>query len=257
MTSHKKHHFVPAFLLKEWHAAPANKLYQFRWANNTLRVNERSAKHVAKIEHLYSARLRTLIPDVSLERDYFAPIVDDPASSVHRRLLSNGLDSISASEKDLWSKFLVAQMIRVPSMLAYIRQRGREMLGKDLTISPSGEYSINSEVLSAELIEWLNREAPDMFDDFGLKAIPHIIESRKLNAALLGSDWNMLDLSKSKLDLLIGDMPLIQIGGLAADFLIGLPLSPSKLFLAIKHPTAFNKIKMIDPTLITKLVSRP
>lgn len=256
MTSHTNNHFVPAFLLREWHSAQSKKLHQFRWVNGKIRVNEYSAQHVAKTKYLYSKRLRTSTPDVSLERDYFSPKIDDPASKVHRSLLSSGIESLNIGEREVWSKFLVAQMIRVPSMLAHVRQRGQEMLRDKLIISPTGEYSIPGEVLSEELIGWLKREAPDLFDDFGLDAIPHVIESKLLNSALLGSDWNVLDLSKSRMDLLIGDRPVIQIGGLAEDYLVGLPLSPSKLFLAIKHPNAFRKIKTTDKTLITKLVNK-
>jgi hypothetical protein len=46
MPSHQNHHYVPAFLLREWQQAD-NKLTQFTWENNRFITSRRQAKWAA------------------------------------------------------------------------------------------------------------------------------------------------------------------------------------------------------------------
>lgn len=51
--AHDEHHFVPAFLLREWQTGDDDKLTSLRWARGALVANRYKAKSVAKQRHLY------------------------------------------------------------------------------------------------------------------------------------------------------------------------------------------------------------
>ena len=49
-----EHHFVPAFLLREWQSGSDEKLTSFRWSRGQVVATRFKAKSVAKRRHLYS-----------------------------------------------------------------------------------------------------------------------------------------------------------------------------------------------------------
>ena len=140
MATHGNHHYVPAFLLRQWQAMETGKLREFSWGGDgRLLISERSAKRVANLRHLYSARRSEDQPDSALERDYLGPHVDDPAAVVHDQMLKTGLQGFDEDQARIWSRFLVAQMLRVPAMVERARQRGNEILRATLDVAPE-EY---------------------------------------------------------------------------------------------------------------------
>ena len=67
LAKHVAHHFVPDFLLRNWHSTPEEKLTHFEWVFGKLDVQEYKAKHVAKQKHLYSTVQQDGTHDTSLE----------------------------------------------------------------------------------------------------------------------------------------------------------------------------------------------
>ena len=82
--AHDNHHFVPAFLLREWEAGGDKKLTSFRWSRGAVVDSRFKAKSVAKQRHLYSTTTDEGRPDNKLERDFMGPVVDEPAAIAHR-----------------------------------------------------------------------------------------------------------------------------------------------------------------------------
>jgi hypothetical protein len=67
---HDQHHFVPAFLLREWESGKDDKLTSLRWARGAVVANRYKAKSVAKQRHLYTTGLAEGRPDNKLEREF-------------------------------------------------------------------------------------------------------------------------------------------------------------------------------------------
>lgn len=256
MTGFKQQHYVPAFLLKHWHSPTDHKLTQFRWANEQVRTNRHSAKHVAKARHLYSTLRSADQPDTALERDYMTPHVDTPASVVHAAMLQDGVGSMTPEQAQIWARFLVAQMLRVPDKVEQIRIRGREILMAGLDEEPEEYDAIRGNAPEETLAEWLQAHGPDVLDDLGINTMPSIIESQLLNGALLKARWALLDLNSSNFDLVIGDKPLVLAGALSGGFLAALPVAPRKLFVAYDNPGTLENILKQRQTDFVKITNK-
>jgi len=243
MASHVKQHFVPRFLLAEWHTPPDDKLTSFRWADGRLVNHRYKAKSVAKERHLYSISRSRASPDVKVERDFWGPHVDDPAAIVHAKMLASGVSSLSVEDKKSWSPFLVSLMLRGPSMIAHIRKRGHEILAAGLDENPEDFLEARGSEPEATLREWVERHAPDVLDDLGVMALPKLAFSQRLNLAFLNVKWAIRSVQAARFDLLSSDRPLILAGTLEGSFLLALPISPTKVFLAFNNDGTFDNIK--------------
>src|SRR4051794_10095323 len=124
MASHDAHHFVPGFILREWQTPPDDKLSAFHWIHGKLLHERYKAKSVGKERGLYSLHGQSGNRDNVLEREYFTREIDGPAAPVHRRIIVDGLTSLAAEERVTWGRFIVAQMLRAPRMIADLKDRG-------------------------------------------------------------------------------------------------------------------------------------
>src|ERR1700720_789897 len=102
MAAHDSHHYVPRFLLQGWHTPPDDKLSAFSWVNGRLLHERYTAKHVAKTTGLYALQ-GTDDPERNLvERDYFGPVVDEPAAAAHKQILAGGVRRLNDAQKTHW-----------------------------------------------------------------------------------------------------------------------------------------------------------
>lgn len=224
MSSHVHHHFVPRFLLEEW-AGADRKLTVFRWAGGRLLESRCSPKAVAKVQHLYSLNRSSREPDVRLEKEFFGPNLDDLAAPIHRLLLTSGVAAVSNEQRLNWSRFLLAQMIRVPSSMAFIRR-----LGRDFMLEHFRFMAANAGRPEAAEI-WLQPERRDTLDDEGMKVLRRFIESPDFNRDIVFGEWAVITIEMDGIDTLLGDSPLAYLGDLKENaFMLMLPLSPRKLF---------------------------
>lgn len=242
MSSHASQHYVPKFLLEQWHSGNDDKLSAFRWAHGKLTHHRYRAKSVAKAEHLYSMQRSKAQPDIQVERDFLGPHVDDPAAVVHKKILSNGVRSLTDDDKRAWSPFLVSLMLRVPAMMKHMRKRGREVLAAGLDEHPEEFLDVRGDAAEATLREWVEKNSPDVLDDLAVLTLPQLVYSQLLNGALLGAKWATRPLADTRYDLLISDRPLIYAGTFGTKFLVGLPLSPRLAFLAFNDDATWANV---------------
>ena len=246
MASHVEQHFVPSFLLEEWHAPPDSKLTAFRWSRNGLVCHRYKAKSVAKERHLYSMERSRAMPNVELEQRFFGPHVDDPAARVHAKILVSGVRDLAVEDRQAWGPFLMSLMLRVPSMVRSIRAKGRVILSARLDEDRNEYLDVRGEEPEASLREWVEKHSPDLLDDIGVRTLPQLVFSEKLNHAILNSTWATVSVTGARFDLLISDRPLIVSGTFATKFLVALPVSPKRLFLAFSSPETLDRLNSTD-----------
>lgn len=256
MATHRDQHYVPAFLLRAWQS-PTGKLREFTWGGDgRLIISERSARRVATLRHLYSARRQDKEPDVSLEKDYLGPRIDDPAAVVYAAILEGRFEHLEPVEVQVWSRFLVAQMIRVPSMVAHLRRRGRELLGKAFEDNPAEYDAVRGDADEGTLLEWVEKHQPHVFEDFGVGMLRDMVEADVINRAMVRSTWALLKLDEARCDLLIGDKPFLKIGMLDEDYLVAMPIAPKRLFVAYTELAQFRSLVNRSHTEIVRAANR-
>lgn len=254
MDTHNIHHFVPQFLLQHWHTLPDEKLSSFRWAHGALSHKRYKAKSVAKMEGLYA--LKSNKRKNLIEQDFFAPAVDSPAAVAHATLLQSGVKALNDQQKVDWSRFLVSLMLRGPEQVEAIRQRGRAVLTASLSEAPHEFREIKGDNPAETLLEWVEANAPTVFDDLGIATLPNLVESEVLNNTLLHSTWSTRLLDDATYDLLVSDNPLRYVGSMGKAFLIVLPISPRRVFFAFNQRETWNMISRETDSEIVKRANR-
>lgn len=254
--SHANQHYVPRFLLEQWHTPPDDKLTAFRWADGHLINHRYKAKSVAKERHLYSLERSKTEPNVQVERDFLGPHIDDPAAVVHAKLLNQGVSKPTQDEKMSWSPFLISLMLRAPAMVAHLRRRGREILSAGLDEAPEEYLAARGSDPEKTLREWVEKHQPDVLDDLGVMTLPRLAQSTKLNLAVLNVTWVIRAVGESRFDLLIGDRPLVLAGTFETRFLLALPLSPRRMFFAFNDNQIFESIKALDDTAFVRAANK-
>ena len=239
--AHDEHHFVPAFLLREWQTGEDDKLTSLRWAKGAVVANRYKAKSVAKQRHLYSTGLAERRPDNKLEREFMGPRVDNPAAIAHQVMLKEGIEALNEQHWRDWARFLVCQMMRTPKMVTHVRLRGREILMR-------GDEPVAADVLEPEepqvpLAQWLEEHKPGLFDDLGIVTLPYIVNSELLNGIFLEATWATRNIEHARFDFLVSDTPLVYEGKMNSNFLFALPLSPRKLFMAYSDAQTGENVK--------------
>lgn len=239
--AHDEHHFVPAFLLREWQTGEDDKLTSLRWARGAVVANRYKAKSVAKRPHLYSTGMAEGLPNNKLEREFLGPKVDDPAAIAHQVMLKEGIEALNEQHWRDWARFLVCQMIRTPKMVTHVRLRGREILMR-------GDEPVAADVLEpgqpqVPLAQWLEENKPGLFDDLGIDTLPYIVNSKLLNDVFLEATWATREIKHARFDFLVGDTPLVYEGKMNSNFLFALPLSPRKLFMAYSDAQTGENVK--------------
>ena len=246
MATHIEHHYVPRFLLEQWHTPPDDKLTSFRRVHGQLISHRYKAKSVAKERHLYSMERSQTVPNVKVEKEFWGPHIDDPAAIVHAKMLSKGITGLSLDDKIAWSPFLVSLMLRGPTMIRHIRGRGRDKLSASLHKDRDEFLAIRGNDPEATFQEWVKNHMPDVFDDLGVMTLPELAFSERLNLALLDVKWGIRSVLPAKFDLLIGDRPLIVGGTFETSFIVVLPISPTKIFFAFNKEETLNNMKGLD-----------
>ena len=251
MSTHVQQHYVPKFLLEEWRSGPDRKLTAYRWRAGRLVESRCSPKGVAKVEHLYSLRRTDESPDVRLERDYFGPKLDSLAAPIHRRLVAGELEALSDEERVDWGRFILAQMVRVPVMVEFMRT-----LGRKTQIEQLQHMAVNAGHPAAAKI-WERMERAHVVDDVGIKVLPQFIESPKLNRKLYDASWGVIELDDGPIDALLSDSPVGYLGDLAdSRFVFILPLTPSRLFVCASGQEDLSRIQAGNAARFVKATNR-
>lgn len=248
MANYEKHHYVPRFLLAEWHSAPDDRLSKFYWFRGQLQHERRSAVACARRRNLY--KMRSARDPQVIEAVFFRGL-DNDAAKVHQRLLSRELPDISDGERIAWSRFLVALMHRHPLKIAELRERGRAALRwpEDKRLGMEGFPDIT---VNEFIAKWL----PHLPGDIGVRILPDVAGSEIINNALLAATWMVLEIGgPDAFDLVLGDRPVIYRGTMKTRFLLALPISPRKVFLAynvehigeaIQASSSFTAVRRIN-----------
>ena len=238
------HHFVPAFLLREWESAPDQKLSAFHWVNGKLDHQRYKAKSVAKEAGLYALRGADGVSDNRIETEFFTPEIDNRAALVHRRIIEAGYLALTQQERYIWCRFVVAQMLRTRRMLGSLKEKGAKALQASLEAKPEEYDEIKVDSDPDGLSEWAAQNLPALTgENFALAALPSIVDSELLNDVMRNASCGTIARGNAPFDFVISDHPLLYVGKMDEVFLVALPISPAIAFVAFSHEETARRIK--------------
>jgi hypothetical protein len=215
------------------------------WVHGRLLCKRKSAKAVAKQLGLYAIRTGST-PNL-IERDFLRDL-DTRASIVHQRFLSEGGTGLPVEDRIAWSQYLVSLLIRTPDMVSSIRERGEQALNGELERDPEEYDFLRKGDDPATLADLIREIWPNLMEDFGVMTMPQLVTSEKLNGVLLKSYWRVIALPPLvSRRFLLGDRPVIYNGTMATNYLISLPISPTRVFFSFNHPGTGVNLANIPP----------
>lgn len=243
-----KHHFSPVFYLRGWCESTTGKLTAYsRPYNNVI------AKSVHPAATGYEPSLYTMkgLPNdqkQTIEKDYMAPKVDDPAAKALRVLLGADASALTGELRGAWTRFMIASLLRRPTAVAEIGESFKRALRQNW-FADSSYGSNEQEGDPPTRFEWMQKLHPHLIDDAAKEMVVRAIESDGVGNIIVNMQWSTLDMSASRHELLTGDMPHLRYYGLKDPrCTILFPLTPTKLFIATHDRKAERNINRRDKT---------
>jgi hypothetical protein len=249
-----KHHFSPVFYLSGWCDSTTGQLIAY-----SRPYKDVIAKSVHPAATGYKPSLYTMegLPDdqkQTIEKDYMAPKVDDPAA---KALLLLGTDTSALTEalRGAWTRFMIASLLRRPAGVAEIGETFKSTLRQNLFADSSYE-SDKQEGDPPTRFEWVQKHHPHLIDDAAKEMVVRAIESDGIGNIIINMQWSTLDMSASRHELLTGDMPHLRYYGLKDPrCTILFPLTPTKLFIATHDRKAEHNINRRNKTEVVMSVN--
>lgn len=237
----RRHHFVPQFLLKKWHATDGQGFWlYFRDAQNKLRTARRSAKSVAYMDELYTLRpdlpeLRELGRPDALETDFFSAI-DADAALVHQKLLQVEQAPLTPDDLRAWSRFLNSLMERSPSRIAEIER----MAAADDDIQALLRHPVVAKLQEGPL----RADLQALFRNSLLRTLKDFIDNEEHLSYFSSMRRVAIDIPASSDEhFLTGDAPLVlNVGASPAPIhLLTIALSPKRMLMMHQESDAVDQ----------------
>ena len=249
-----KHHFSPVFYLRGWCDSTTGQLIEY-----SRPYRDVIARPVHPTATGYERFLYTMegLPDEqkqTIEKDYMAAKVDNPAARALRVLLGTDTSALTEPLRAAWTRFMMASLHRRPAAVAEIGETFKSTLRQNLD-DPS-YLTVMEEGDPPTAFEWVQKHRPHLIDGAAKEMVVRATENERIGNIIINMQWTTLDMSASRHELLTGDMPHLRYCGLKDPrSTILFPLTPTKLFIATHDRKTEHNINRRDKTEVVKSVN--
>jgi hypothetical protein len=239
-----KHHFIPAFYLKQW-AGPDGMLIEWSRPYKQVMPISRHPNATAFQYDLYT--FHNLLPDSrQLFEQAFLQSTDDLASQALTRILERQMDTLDDLRKSGWARFLMTLRFRHPDVVAEVRA-GITALWKNHGRFTKTQYELARSADDPETFdEYLAKLSPDGDVRAQLDLLVASMDNEQIGRHIVGMAWAVMDVSAASHRLLTSDWPVeLSLG--ANRPIVSLPLSPTLLFVACDDVNTLVRLDRDDP----------
>jgi hypothetical protein len=256
MSDPEKHHYLPVFYLKQWAALDGRVIRYYR-PNRQVVAHPIAPKNTGFEQGLYS--LEGYKPEQRniIEKNFMAPVVDDPAVAPLRIFLERRHASqLTLPMKQAWTRFLLSLHVRNPGRVEQITAQGAEALRAMLSKAPEEYDSIRKPHDPATLLGWVEQYAPALIGNYGKSILPGIVTHQATGNELIRMHWGVLGSNSGNLDMLTCDRPLYLSHGVNdPKCVIALPLSPRAIFLASRNQKSLAKLISMESSALIRAIN--
>jgi hypothetical protein len=248
MPKEPKHHYIPIFYLEQWRR-PNGPLIEFCRRYEGVVGRPTYPAGTGYVRGLY------MLPDVPADQAEIIETklmssVDDRAAKALVRMLQDGASAGRLEKQEAlgWCQFMYSLIVRNPEHLVLIQQKLKE-LGPDILEEIRDRYD-----------ELRKPGDPDTFDEYkanfakspivvpSARVLPNLINSKRVVHVIATMKWFTHTVHKAKHPLLTSDRPVIVTNGLIKPSAhIVIPMSPRRLFIAVKEEATFRQIASMSP----------
>jgi hypothetical protein len=248
-----KHHFIPAFYLKQWAGAPDGKLIEWSRPFKHVTPIRRHPNATAFQDDLYT--FHDLLPEArQLFEQAFLRLTDDLASQALMRILNGQMHTLDDLRKSGWARFLMALRFRHPDVVPELKD-AIAALWKDHDRFTKQSYECaRSADDPATFDEYLARLSPDGQIRAQLDLLIASMDNEQIGRQIVSMEWAAFDVSAAAHRLLTSDWPVeLSLG--ANPPMVSLPISPTLLFVACDGSDTLVRLSKDDPDRLVKTMN--
>jgi len=252
MTDPWRHHFSPVFYLKGWCDA-SGMLVQYSRPYKEVVARQVSPTATGFQPFLYTLEGQVDDKKQSIEKDYMAPIVDNPAAHALRILMGGDREALDEKARNAWTRFLSASLLRRPQAVSELGDAFKDVLQRNLLDDAVSYEAMKEDGDPPTAFEWLTKHHPYYVEDAAKQMVVRAIEHEGIGNIIINMQWSTLDLSASRNELLTADMPHLRFYGLKDQRCTLLfPLNPEKVFIATHDRKSEGLLIRRNPTEVVR-----
>jgi Protein of unknown function (DUF4238) len=240
-----RHHYSPQFYLRQW-AGSDGRLFRYHRPHHRVVVSKRSPEHTGFEDYLYTVEGGD-DPQI-LEKGFFSN-VDNYAAPILEALTQLGPGLVilrnghfTNDQKSDWARFINSLHVRGPHSLAEIDTVLQRSVRDHFERKHGEAYRAAKQPGDPESVyEHVRREVPSLLADAHKFLLTQLIDHEQVGDHIVKMIWAVLDLSDAPHSLLTSDRPYITSHGLlSSECLLSVPVSPTRLFLAVNNMRRWN-----------------
>lgn len=253
MSKPRDHHFIPVFYLKQWASSSSQKLIEYSIKHGKFIAKPVGPRGTGYETDLYS--FPDLPPEIAQHiEDVFLRSSDNQAALALQRILEWDKSVWPPEMTQAWARCVMHLLLRHPDVIAEMR-KATKGIWKATGVEAQQRYEI----------EIKKPADPDTFEEYVLRSDPHVVtksflnmiiralDSETIGNAIIDMNWKVIDVTRSSKTLLTSDRPVIIRNLGNSDGWIALPITPTKLFFAVKSE---KTIEMLTKGTTLALVER-
>jgi Protein of unknown function (DUF4238) len=247
----RDHHFVPVFYLKQWASSSTNKVIEYSIKHGKFLAKPVGPKGTGYQTDLYS--FPELPPNISQHiEDVFLRHSDNEAARALQRILAWDKSEWPPNMIQAWARCVMHLLLRHPDAIAEMRVAAKQIWeGTGEEAQRRYEQEIQKPGDPATFEEYLHRADPLAVEKSLMNMIIRAIDNEAVGTAIAKMIWKVVDVTRSPKTLLTSDRPVVMNNLRSPDGWIALPVSPTKLFIAVN---AEKTAKLLDKGTTLELV---
>ncbi len=250
-------HYVPKFLQSQWKGEDG-KLQVFKLSPRGV-----STKRLAPAGTGYKKDMLTLTSptvagmDQHANETIYLNKIDNAASLIHKKLLTQPSVSLTEREKMDWARFIHSLRLRQPTTIEKLKAYAPELFHVELARDPLEYRAVAQADDPPTLTEFVDRHLPGYIENSGLITYPHILLDDDMAATKLAKlDWGRFNFSDCQSHVLLGDHPCIFSHGIDhPNLIVALPISPDRIFLASRGTEAMAALHKQNSSDLLRMIN--
>ena len=242
-----RHHYSPQFYLRQW-VGPDGRLFRYYRPYDKVVVSDTTPEYTGYKKYLYTVNS----PDDPqiIEKRFFSPL-DNYAAPILERLNQPGPRLAIVRRQDLddtqrsdWTRFIQSLHLRCPYSLTEIDTVFSRGLRENMEREHGAAYRASKLPGDPDSVyDCAVADAPGLFADAHKGLLTELINLQPLGQYIVNMTWAVINVSDAPHQLLTSDRPYILERGLMDPFcILGLPISPTRIFLATNNTDELQKL---------------
>jgi hypothetical protein len=251
----RKHHFIPAFFLKQWVAADG-KLVEYSIKNDKIVPKRVGPKSTGFEYDLYA--FPELPPETAqfIEQQFFSYADQTASQALELHLVNADRSAWTVELISAWSRFVIALHLRHPDAMPELRVAAQSIW------EGSGQKS------QRQYEEMRKPGDPATFDEYlairdplaGMKMRVNLIiksfDNEIIGRHINNMQWAILDVSAASNRLLMSDRSVVITYLNQQRGYIALPVGPTKLFVGVNDRKTLDIFGAMKPTEIVRKTNK-